>query len=80
PTLADFLPPHKRFRDLYSPEDSKEEHIEIGTADVEAVADFGIGDGVGVDTKDGIGMRVEIVASDIREDEEQFEQRTVQEA
>nr|GEZ90360.1 hypothetical protein [Tanacetum cinerariifolium] len=48
PTLADLLPPHKRFRDSYSLEDSREEHMEIG-------------------------MGVEIAASDIREDEEEFE-------
>nr|GEV17389.1 retrotransposon protein, putative, Ty3-gypsy subclass [Tanacetum cinerariifolium] len=47
--------------------------MEIGTADAEAVADLGIGDGVGVDIKDGIGMGFEIAASDIREDEEEFE-------
>ncbi|GJR06049.1 putative reverse transcriptase domain-containing protein [Tanacetum coccineum] len=45
-TLADLLPPRKRFRDSYSPEDSREEHMEIDTADAEAVADLGIGDGV----------------------------------
>ncbi|GKC66905.1 hypothetical protein Tco_1099503, partial [Tanacetum coccineum] len=43
---ADLLPPRKRFRDSYSPKDSREEHMETG---------------------------VEIVASDIREDEEEFE-------
>ncbi|GJT56710.1 putative reverse transcriptase domain-containing protein [Tanacetum coccineum] len=37
----------------------------------QAVADLGIGDGV--DTEDGIGMGVKIAASDIREDEEEFE-------
>ncbi|GJY86758.1 putative reverse transcriptase domain-containing protein [Tanacetum coccineum] len=52
-TLADILPPNKRFRDSYSPEDSREEHMEIGTADVEAVADLGIGDGVGAPIEDG---------------------------
>ncbi|GKC47848.1 hypothetical protein Tco_1065570, partial [Tanacetum coccineum] len=31
PTHADLLPPRKTFRDLYSPEDSKEDHIEIST-------------------------------------------------
>ncbi|GJS48696.1 hypothetical protein Tco_0598817, partial [Tanacetum coccineum] len=72
PTHADLLPPRKRFRDSYSPEDSREEHMEIGTADAEAVADLGIGDGVGAHTEDGIGMGVEIDASDIREDEEEF--------
>ncbi|GKC85592.1 hypothetical protein Tco_1141309, partial [Tanacetum coccineum] len=41
-------------KDSYSPKDSGEEHMEIGTADVEAVADLGIGDGVRVDTEDGI--------------------------
>ncbi|GKC65511.1 putative reverse transcriptase domain-containing protein, partial [Tanacetum coccineum] len=73
PNLADRLPPYKRFRDSYSPEDSREEHIEIGTANAEAVADLGISDGVRVNTKDGIGMRVDIATSDIREDEEEFE-------
>ncbi|GKA70134.1 hypothetical protein Tco_0776198 [Tanacetum coccineum] len=47
--------PSRKFRDSYSPKDSGEEHMEIGTADVEAVADLGIGDGVRVDTEDGIG-------------------------
>ncbi|GJX96543.1 hypothetical protein Tco_0352341 [Tanacetum coccineum] len=73
PTHVDLLPPRKRFRDSYSPEDSREEHMEIGTANAEAVADLGICDRVRVDTEDGIGMGVEIAASDIREDEEQFE-------
>ncbi|GJZ39251.1 hypothetical protein Tco_0585814 [Tanacetum coccineum] len=40
--------------DPYSPKDSREEHMEIGTVDAEAVTDLGISDGVGVDTKDGI--------------------------
>nr|GEX35094.1 putative ribonuclease H-like domain-containing protein [Tanacetum cinerariifolium] len=71
PTHDDLLPPHKRFKDSYTPEDSKEEHIKIGTADAETVVDLGIGDGV--DTEDGIGMGVEIAASDSREDGEEFE-------
>ncbi|GKE62081.1 hypothetical protein Tco_1512448 [Tanacetum coccineum] len=33
PTPANLLPPCKRFRDSYSPEDSREEHIEVDTAD-----------------------------------------------
>ncbi|GJS78073.1 hypothetical protein Tco_0727954 [Tanacetum coccineum] len=70
-THVDLLPPRKRFKDSYSLEDSKEEHMEIGTANAEAIADLGIGDGV--DTKDGICIGVEIAASDIREDEEEFE-------
>ncbi|GKA08369.1 hypothetical protein Tco_0687700 [Tanacetum coccineum] len=73
PIHADLLPPRKRFRDSYSPEGSREEHMEIGTADVEAVADLGIGDRVGAHTEDGIGIGVEISASDIREDKEKFE-------
>ncbi|GJZ08600.1 hypothetical protein Tco_0542883 [Tanacetum coccineum] len=40
PTHADILPPRKRFRDSYSPEDSREEHVEIDTANVEVVADL----------------------------------------
>nr|GEU50964.1 hypothetical protein [Tanacetum cinerariifolium] len=70
-THVDLLPPRKRLRDSYSPEDSREEHMEIGTADAEDVADLGTGDGV--DTEDGICVGVEIAASDIREDEEEFE-------
>ncbi|GJR93890.1 reverse transcriptase domain-containing protein [Tanacetum coccineum] len=51
-------------------EDSREEHMDIGTADVEAVLDLGISDGA--HTRDGIGMRVEIATSNIMEDEEEF--------
>ncbi|GJW79086.1 putative reverse transcriptase domain-containing protein, partial [Tanacetum coccineum] len=54
-------------------EDSRKEHMEIGTADIEAVADLGIGDRVGARTEDGIGMGVKVAASDIREDNEEFE-------
>ncbi|GKA91788.1 hypothetical protein Tco_0813713 [Tanacetum coccineum] len=71
PTHVDLLPLCKRFRDSYSSKDSREEHMEIGTVDAETVADLGIGDGV--DTEDGIGMGVEIAASDIMEDKEEFE-------
>ncbi|GJW77086.1 hypothetical protein Tco_0138768 [Tanacetum coccineum] len=39
PTPADLLPLRKRFRDSYLPEDNEEEHIEVDTADAEAVAD-----------------------------------------
>ncbi|GKE95202.1 hypothetical protein Tco_1580057, partial [Tanacetum coccineum] len=39
-TLTDLLPPRKRFRDSYSPKASREEHMEIGTADAEAIADL----------------------------------------
>ncbi|GJS69551.1 hypothetical protein Tco_0702392 [Tanacetum coccineum] len=47
-TPVDLLPPCKRFRDSYSPEDNGDEHMEVD-------------------------MGVEVVASDIREDEEEFE-------
>ncbi|GKA99052.1 hypothetical protein Tco_0826989 [Tanacetum coccineum] len=73
PTHADLLQPRKRFRDSYSPEDSGEEHMETGTTDAEAIAYLGIGDGVGAPTKDGLGLRVRIAASDIRKDEEEYE-------
>ncbi|GKC80190.1 hypothetical protein Tco_1130964, partial [Tanacetum coccineum] len=73
PIPADLLPPRKRFRDSYSPEDSREEHIEVDTDDAEAVADVGISDGVVAHTKDGVGMGVEIAASVVREDDEEFE-------
>ncbi|GKG43713.1 hypothetical protein Tco_0482806, partial [Tanacetum coccineum] len=42
------LPPRKRFRDSYSSEVSREEHMEIGTTDAETVADLGISKGVEV--------------------------------
>ncbi|GKE66662.1 hypothetical protein Tco_1520823, partial [Tanacetum coccineum] len=35
-TPTDLLPPRKRFRDSYSPEDSGEEHMEVDTDDAEA--------------------------------------------
>ncbi|GJR84763.1 hypothetical protein Tco_0155548 [Tanacetum coccineum] len=130
PTPADLLPPRKRFRDSYSPKDSEEEHMEVDTADTEAItpqnqllrvmgsgegygmavectrvsgfgqktmgegglvlarrlehmkvdttdaeaiADVGISDGVVAHIKDGVGMGVEIVASDVKEDDEEFE-------
>ncbi|GKF40253.1 hypothetical protein Tco_0120314, partial [Tanacetum coccineum] len=72
PTPADILPPRKRFRDSYSLEDSGEEHIEMDTADAKTVADVGISDGVVAHTEDGVGMRVKITASDVREDDEEF--------
>ncbi|GKC97975.1 hypothetical protein Tco_1168250, partial [Tanacetum coccineum] len=55
PTPADLLPPRKRFRDSYSPEDSREEHMEVDTADAEAVADVGISGGVVAHPEDGVG-------------------------
>ncbi|GJU73139.1 hypothetical protein Tco_1264544 [Tanacetum coccineum] len=73
PTPADLLPPRKRFRDSYSPEDSGEEHIEVDTANAEAVVDVGISEGVVAHPEDGIGMGFEIAASDIKEDDEEFE-------
>ncbi|GKA98033.1 hypothetical protein Tco_0825927 [Tanacetum coccineum] len=73
PTPTDLLPPCKRFRDSYSVEDSGEEQIEVDTADAEAVADVGINDEVVAHTGDGLGIRVEITASDVREDNMEFE-------
>ncbi|GJX75077.1 hypothetical protein Tco_0313672 [Tanacetum coccineum] len=73
PTPADLLPPRKRFRDSYSPEDSREEHMEVDTADAEAIADVGISDGVAAHTEDSVGMIVEIAASDVRANDEEFE-------
>ncbi|GKB78171.1 hypothetical protein Tco_0945066 [Tanacetum coccineum] len=73
PTLADLLLPRKRFRDSYSSEDSGEEHMKVDTADTEAGSDVGISDRVVAHARDGIGMRVEITASDVREDDEDFE-------
>ncbi|GKF89613.1 hypothetical protein Tco_0263576 [Tanacetum coccineum] len=72
PALADLLP-RKRFKDSYSSEVSGEEHMEMGTTDVETVADLGISEGVGAHIKDGIDLGVEVATSDIREDEDEFE-------
>ncbi|GJT94888.1 hypothetical protein Tco_1090406 [Tanacetum coccineum] len=72
PTPADLLPPRKRFRDSYLLEDSREEHIEVDTADAKVVADVGISEGVVAHPEDGLGMGFEIAASDVREDEEEF--------
>ncbi|GKB74932.1 hypothetical protein Tco_0936344 [Tanacetum coccineum] len=46
------LPPRKRFRDSYSSEVSREEHMEMGTANAETVADLGISEGVRAHTED----------------------------
>ncbi|GJU92830.1 hypothetical protein Tco_1317586 [Tanacetum coccineum] len=73
PTPADLLPPRKRFRDSYSSEVSGEEHMEMSTTDAEDVVDLGISEGVGAHTEEGIGIGVEVVVSDIREDEEEIE-------
>ncbi|GKB21342.1 reverse transcriptase domain-containing protein [Tanacetum coccineum] len=73
PTFADLLPPRKRFRDSYSLEDSEEEHMEVDTADAEAVVDTGISERVVAHPEDGVGMGFKIVASDVREDDEEFE-------
>ncbi|GJS68979.1 putative reverse transcriptase domain-containing protein [Tanacetum coccineum] len=72
PTPTDLLPPCKRFKDSYSPKDSGEEHMEVDIANAEAVAYVGISDGVVAHTEDSVSMRVEIAASDVREDDEEF--------
>nr|GEX31995.1 retrovirus-related Pol polyprotein from transposon 17.6 [Tanacetum cinerariifolium] len=73
PSPAELLAPCKRFRDLYSPEDSKEEQIEVDTADAEAVAGVSISNGVISHTEDHVGIRVKITTSDVKEDDEEFE-------
>ncbi|GJT24785.1 hypothetical protein Tco_0894722 [Tanacetum coccineum] len=73
PTPADLLPPRKRFRDSYSSEDSREEHMEVDTADAEADVDVGISEGVVAHPEDSIDIGFEIAASDVREDDEEFE-------
>ncbi|GKD61078.1 hypothetical protein Tco_1298587, partial [Tanacetum coccineum] len=73
PTPADLLPPYKRFRDSYLSEDSGEEYMEVDTIDAEANADVAISEGVVAHPEDSIDMGVEIAASDVREDDEEFE-------
>ncbi|GJV76530.1 putative reverse transcriptase domain-containing protein [Tanacetum coccineum] len=73
PTPADLLPPYKRFRDSYLSEDSREEYMEVDTIDAEANADVAISEGVVAHPEDSIDMGVEIAASDVRDDDEEFE-------
>ncbi|GKA75646.1 hypothetical protein Tco_0782024 [Tanacetum coccineum] len=65
-------PSYKRCRSQTA-SDSGEEHIEVDTANAEAVADVGISEGVVAHPNDGVGMGFEIAASDVREDDEEFE-------
>nr|GEZ31259.1 reverse transcriptase domain-containing protein [Tanacetum cinerariifolium] len=65
-----------RFKDSYSSKISGEEHIEIGTADAETVADLGISEEDRAHIEDGIDLGVELATSDIREDEEKFEAKS----
>ncbi|GJX22505.1 hypothetical protein Tco_0226950 [Tanacetum coccineum] len=60
--------------DLLPPRKSGGEHMEVDTADTEAVADIGISGGVVAHHEDGVGMGFKIVASDVREDDEEFEE------
>ncbi|GJW78656.1 hypothetical protein Tco_0140338 [Tanacetum coccineum] len=73
PTPADLLPPRKRFKDSYLPKDSGNEHMEVDTYDAEDVADVAISDGVVAHPEDGVCMGFKIAASDVREDDEEFE-------
>ncbi|GJU15805.1 hypothetical protein Tco_1143771 [Tanacetum coccineum] len=73
PTPVDLLPPRKRFRDSYSPKDSREEHMKVDTADAEAITDVGISEGVVAHPENGVGMGFKIAASNVREDDEEFE-------
>ncbi|GKB11732.1 hypothetical protein Tco_0845655 [Tanacetum coccineum] len=52
---------------------SGEEHMEVDTVDAEAIVDVGISKGVVAHPEDGVVMGFEIVASDVREDDEEFE-------
>ncbi|GKB08771.1 putative reverse transcriptase domain-containing protein [Tanacetum coccineum] len=70
-------PSRKRCRDSYSLEDSGEEHIEVDTADAKAIADVGISEGVCKLTLRMLGRDLSITASDVREEDEEFEQGLV---
>ncbi|GJR49275.1 putative reverse transcriptase domain-containing protein [Tanacetum coccineum] len=54
---------------------SEEQHMEVDTANAEAVADVGISEGVVAYPEDGVGIGFEIVASDVREDDGELMQR-----
>nr|GEY56224.1 hypothetical protein [Tanacetum cinerariifolium] len=70
-------PSHKRCRfpttSVPSPTHDSRGADGVDIADVEAVADVGISDGVVAHTKDGVGMRVEITTCNVREDDEEIE-------
>ncbi|GKB17451.1 hypothetical protein Tco_0851374 [Tanacetum coccineum] len=70
PTRADLLPPHKRFRDLYSSKASIEEDTKIGPIEAEVDMELGIGDG------DDVRDHVEIDPRDVRDDTEEYEADT----
>ncbi|GJX02310.1 hypothetical protein Tco_0186223 [Tanacetum coccineum] len=63
-------PSHKICR---SPTASVPSSTHVDTADAEAVADVGISEGVVAHPEDGVGIGFEIDASDVREDDEEFE-------
>nr|GEV34910.1 hypothetical protein [Tanacetum cinerariifolium] len=64
PSRADLLPPHKRFRDSFSPEDSVEEDIDTDVLeDIEADAtavEFAVDSDVEAGIDAGIGMEVDV--------------------
>ncbi|GKA53354.1 putative reverse transcriptase domain-containing protein [Tanacetum coccineum] len=49
------------------------EHMEVDTTNAEVVADVGISEGVVSHPEDGVGIGFEIAASNVREDDEEFE-------
>ncbi|GJS14333.1 hypothetical protein Tco_0408805 [Tanacetum coccineum] len=72
--LLDILPPRKGSEiTIHLRRDRRDEHMDDWYDNVEAVVDLGIGDGDRAPTEDGIGMGVEVAATDIREDEEEYE-------
>ncbi|GJR30692.1 hypothetical protein Tco_1106924 [Tanacetum coccineum] len=70
PTRADLLPPHKRFRDLYSSEASIEEDTKIDPIETEVDMELGIGDG------DDVKYHVENDPRDARDDTKGYEADT----
>ncbi|GKF94630.1 hypothetical protein Tco_0284330, partial [Tanacetum coccineum] len=70
PTRADLLPPHKRFRDSYSPETSIEEDTKIDPIETWVDMELGIDDG------DDVRDYVEIDPRDVRDDTEEYEADT----
>ncbi|GKA87387.1 hypothetical protein Tco_0809151 [Tanacetum coccineum] len=70
PTRVDLLPPHKRFRDLYSFEASIEEDTKIDPIETEVDMELGISDG------DDVKGHVKIDPRDVRDDIEEYEADT----
>ncbi|GKA08739.1 hypothetical protein Tco_0688070 [Tanacetum coccineum] len=73
PLRAYLLPPRKRFRDSYSPKDSIEDDVEVGTAEAEVGLELSISDGGRDHVGDEVAMGVKVAERASRDDLEEQE-------